>query len=191
MKTGNARLFAFAIVAVVALGSMACQNKAKPSTVPETPKVEAEAPKPAPSPEIAPPVAEPFPKTDVEKTAVIEPSIDELNKQGVLKTVYFAYNSNELDDATTAILQANAVWLKAHARHTVEIGGHCDERGSIGYNVALGDRRATAVKEYLVGLGVGAPQLVAISYGEEQPADPAHNEAAWAKNRRAVFTIKQ
>ena len=188
MKTGNARWIAFAVIAVALAGSLACQNKAKPSTVPETPRVEAEPPKS--TPEVQPPAAEPFPKTDVDKTAVVDPSIEELNRQGVLKTVYFAFNSNDLDGATTTTLQANAVWLKAHVKYTVEIGGHCDDRGSIGYNVALGDRRATAVKEYLVGLGVSATQLVAISYGEEKPADPGHNEAAWAKNRRAEFTIK-
>ena len=189
MKNGSYRLFAFAVVVVVAAGTLACQKKAQPTTVPETP-TEA-PPKPAPQPEVAPPVAEPFPKTDVDKAPVVEASIEELNRQGVLKTVYFAFNSNELDPAATAILQANAVWLKGHAKYVVEIGGHCDNRGSIGYNVALGDRRATAVKEYLVGLGVAGTQLVAISYGEEQPADPANNEAAWAKNRRANFTIKQ
>jgi peptidoglycan-associated lipoprotein len=188
MKNRSARLLAFAVLAVTLFGSLACQNKAKPTTVPETPHAQA-APAPTPPPP-APPAAEPFPPTAVDKAPVVEPSIEELNRQGVLKTVYFAFNSNELDAAATAILQANAVWLKAHPKHTVEIGGHCDNRGSIGYNVALGDRRATAVKEYLVGLGVSAATLVAISYGEEQPADPANNEAAWAKNRRATFTIK-
>ena len=98
MKTGNARWIAFAVVAVALVGALACQNKAKPSTVPETPRAEAEPPKPPPEP---PPAAEPFPKTDVDKTAVVEPSIDELNRQGVLQTVYFAFNSNELDQATT------------------------------------------------------------------------------------------
>lgn len=189
MKTGNARQIAFAVVAVALVGSFACQNKAKPSTVPETPSGETAATTPPPPAEV-PPAAEPFPKTDVDKTAVVEPTIDELNRQGVLRTVYFGYNSNELDDATKATLQANALWIQAHAKYTVEVGGHCDERGSIGYNVALGDRRATAVKDYLVGLGASAPNLVAISYGEEKPADPGHNEAAWAKNRRADFTIK-
>jgi peptidoglycan-associated lipoprotein len=87
-------------------------------------------------------------------------------------------------------MQTDAAWLKTHTKYHVEIGGHCDERGSIGYNVALGDRRATAVKEYLGGLGVDTARLVSISYGEEKPADPGHNEAAWAKNRRAEFTIK-
>jgi peptidoglycan-associated lipoprotein len=188
MNTRSSRWLAIAVVVVSLFGSLACQNKAKPTTVPETTQA-AETPKPTPPPAV-PPAAEPFPSTPVDKTPVVEASIEELNRQGVLKTVYFAYNSNELDAAATAILQANAVWLKAHASHSVEIGGHCDNRGSIGYNVALGDRRATAVKEYLVGLGVNASTLVAISYGEEQPADPANNEAAWAKNRRATFTIK-
>jgi len=121
---------------------------------------------------------------------VVEPTVDEWNRQGVLRTIYFGYNSDELDDASKATLQANATWLKAHAKYKVELGGHCDERGSIGYNVALGDRRANSVKGYLAGLGVGATQIVAISYGEEKPADPGHSEAAWAKNRRAEFTIK-
>lgn len=187
MKTRSARLLVLAVVVAAMLGSWACQNKAKPTTVPETPKVEAEAPPPPP---VTPPSAEPFPRTDVDKAPVVEPTIDQLNREGVLRTVYFAFNSNELDDATKATLQANAAWLKAHPKYTVEIGGHCDDRGSIGYNIALGDRRATAVKDYLTGLGVGAASLVAISYGEEKPADPAQNEAAWAKNRRAEFTIK-
>jgi peptidoglycan-associated lipoprotein len=188
MKTPRTRLIVFALVAAVTLGSYACQNKAKPTTVPETPNVE--APTPPPPPPVVQPAAEPFPPTTVDKTPVVEPSIDQLNQQGVLSTVYFAYNSNELDDAIKATLQANAAWLKAHPKYIVEVGGHCDERGSIGYNIALGDRRATAVKDYLVGLGVNGASLVAISYGEEQPADPGHNEEAWAKNRRAQFTIK-
>jgi len=188
MKTPRTRLFVFALVAAVTLGSYACQNKAKPTTVPETPRVEAETPKPPP-PEVPPPAAEPFSPTSVDKTPVVEPTIAQLNQDGVLSTVYFAYNSNELDDAVKATLQANAAWLKAHPKYTVQIGGHCDERGSIGYNVALGDRRATAVKDYLVGLGVNGASLVAISFGEEQPANPDHNEEAWAKNRRAQFTI--
>jgi len=188
MKLQLTRLFVFALITAVTLGSYACQSKAKPSTVPETPKVE--APTPPPPPPVVQPAAEPFPPTTVDKTPVVEPSIDQLNQQGVLSTVYFAYNSNEIDDAVKATLQANAAWLKTHPKYIVEVGGHCDERGSIGYNIALGDRRATAVKDYLVGLGVNGASLVAISYGEEKPANPDHNEEAWAKNRRAQFTIK-
>jgi peptidoglycan-associated lipoprotein len=190
MRTRDTRSFALIAVAAVAIGALGCQSKAKPKTVPETPSVEIETTKSPKPTEPAAPLAEPFPQTSVEKTSVGESSIDELNAQGVLRTVYFAYNSNDLDDEAKATLQANAAWLKAHAAYHVEIGGHCDERGSIGYNVALGDRRATAVKSYLTGSGIAAARLVAISYGEEKPAVQGHDEAAWAKNRRAAFTIK-
>lgn len=182
---------AVTIAAGLALGAAGCSNKAKTKTTPETTPAPVEAPKPTPPEPPPTPVAEPFPAQPITTAPVTEPTIDELNRQQVLKTVYFAFNSNDIDDVAKGILQANAIWLKAHANHSVEIGGHCDERGSIGYNVALGDRRATAVKEYLVSLGVDGATLVAISYGEEKPADPGHNEAAWAKNRRAEFTIKQ
>jgi peptidoglycan-associated lipoprotein len=191
MTSSHVRLFAFVVVAAVTLGTLGCSGKAKPKTVPETPTPVETQKTPPPQAVVPPPAAEPFQQTDVNKTNVVEPSIDELNRQRPLATVYFAYNSNELDDSAKSTMQANAAWLKAHAKYTVEVGGHCDERGSIGYNVALGDRRATAVKDYLTGLGVDAAHLVPISYGEEKPADPGHNEAAWAKNRRAEFTIKQ
>ena len=190
MKPTPRFLLLIAVVAALGIGMTGCSSKAKPSTTPSAP-AQAPAEQPAQTPPPTPaPVAEPFPQQNVTTNAVIEPSIDELNRQGVLKTVYFAYNSNEIDDAARATLQANAQWLKAHASHTVEVGGHCDERGSIGYNVALGDRRATAVRDYLVSLGVDSGKLVPVSFGEEKPADPGHNEAAWAKNRRAEFTIK-
>lgn len=177
------------VITVLTLAATGCQKKAA-KTVPETPTAQAEIAPPAPAPTPAPPpAAEPFPKSDLDKSNV-ETSIDDLNRQGVLKTVYFAYNSEAIDDTARATLQANAAWLKSHNKYTVEIGGHCDERGSIGYNVALGDRRATAAKDYVTGLGVPAGQLVAVSYGEERPAELGHDEAAWAKNRRAEFTIK-
>ena len=189
MKTPRTRLIVFALVAAVTLGSYACQNKAKPTTVPETPTAESQPPTPPTPPEVQP-AAEPFPPTTVDKTPVVEPSIDQLNQQGVLTTVYFAYNSNELDDAGKATLQANAAWLKAHPKYIVEVGGHCDERGSIGYNIALGDRRATTVKDYLIGLGVNGASTIAISYGEERPFAPGQDEAAWSQNRRVHF-VKQ
>jgi peptidoglycan-associated lipoprotein len=190
MNTRNARSFALIVVAAMAFGALGCQNKAKPKTVPEAPSVEVETPSPHVQAEPPPPVAEPFPQAGVDKSSVGEGTIDELNARGVLRTVYFGYNSNDLDDEAKSTLQANAAWLKAHPTYHVEIGGHCDERGSIGYNVALGDRRAAAVKSYLTGSGVGTGQLVSVSYGEEKPAVPGHDETAWAKNRRAEFTIK-
>ena len=180
-------LTALAIVATLTLAASGCKKKA-PETVPQTPA----APTPieeTKAPEPAPPAAEPFPTQKVD-TSQVEQSIDDLNRSGVLKTVYFAYDSNDIDQAATAILQGNATWIKGHAKYNIEVGGHCDERGSIGYNVALGDRRANAVKSYLVSLGADGSKLMAVSYGEEKPADPGHDEAAYAKNRRAEFTIK-
>jgi peptidoglycan-associated lipoprotein len=190
MTTMRFPVLVIAIAALLSVGMVGCSNKAKTKSTPEPVPAQTEATTPAPSEPPPTPVAEPFPPQPVEKAPVVEPTVDELNRQGVLRTVYFAYNSNELDDASKAILQANAAWLSAHPQHTVEIGGHCDERGSIGYNVALGDRRAGAVKDYLVSLGADGSKLTAISFGEEQPADPGHDEAAWSKNRRATFTIK-
>jgi peptidoglycan-associated lipoprotein len=187
-------MFACALVVAATIGVWGCQNKATPKSVPETrPASEVDAAsKSAPPPprEITQPAAEPFPQTDVDKTTLTTPTIDELNRQGVLRTVYFGYNSEDLDDAGKAVLQANATWLKSNPAYTVEVGGHCDERGSIGYNVALGDRRAASVKDYLAGLGVTATQLVSVSYGEERPAQPGHDEASWSKNRRAEFVIQ-
>ena len=190
MRTRRARSVAFIVITAMTFFALGCQNKAKPKTVPGFPSVEAETPKEHAQAEPAQPLAEPFPQPGVDKTAVSEGTIDELNRQGVLRTIYFGYNSNEIDDDAKATLQANATWIKAHGTYTVEIGGHCDERGSIGYNVALGDRRAAAVKSYLTGSGIRTGQLVSVSYGEERPAIPGHDETAWAKNRRAEFTIK-
>jgi peptidoglycan-associated lipoprotein len=184
------RLAVVAALVVTIAVSSSCQNKAKPKSTSDVPQATAEPAPPPPQPAAPPPSAEPFPRADVDKSNALEGNIDELNRQGVLKTVYFAYNSDEIDAAAKAILQSNATWLATHGAYTVEVGGHCDERGSIGYNVALGDRRANSVKDYLSGLGVGGAKLVAVSYGEEKPADPGHSETAFAKNRRAEFTIK-
>jgi peptidoglycan-associated lipoprotein len=176
------------IAAFVVLSAAGCSNKAKTDTIPDTTTAPVQTAPPVEAP--PPAVAEPFPPQPVDKSAT-DPSIDELNRQGVLKTIFFAYNSNDLDDAARATLQANAAWLKSHPKYIVEIGGHCDERGSTGYNVALGDRRAGSVKAYMQSLGADGSKLTAVSYGEEKPADPGHDETAWAKNRRAEFTIKQ
>jgi peptidoglycan-associated lipoprotein len=189
MTTSRTALFSIALAAALAVSVSGCSSKAKQKTT--APQATAtEAPAEPSKPEVTPPpVAEPFPQEPLDKSTVGEATIDELNRQGVLRTVYFAYNSDELDDARRAVLQANAQWIAAHPKYTVEIGGHCDERGSIGYNVALGDRRATAVKSYLVGLGASGARLVSVSYGEERPAVPGHDESAWKQNRRGVFIL--
>jgi len=104
-----------------------------------------------------------------------------------LETVYFDYDSHVLSATARQALERNAKLLRQEPAVAVTIEGHCDERGSDEYNLALGERRATAVKSYLVTLGVAAERLAALSYGEERPVVAGQDEAAWAKNRRAAF----
>lgn len=103
--------------------------------------------------------------------------------------VYFAYDSFTLSQDAKTTLEHKASWLVMNPNVAVRIEGHCDERGTIAYNLALGERRANTVKQYLVALGVDTLRISTISYGKEFPIDPGHNEAAWARNRRAHFTI--
>jgi peptidoglycan-associated lipoprotein len=109
----------------------------------------------------------------------------------VLKDVNFAFDRYDLDSTARDISQANASWLNENATVNVQIEGHTDERGTNEYNYALGSRRAEAVRDYLQSLGVDAGRMTTISYGEDLPLDPASNETAWAKNRRAHIRILQ
>lgn len=106
-----------------------------------------------------------------------------------LATVYFDFDSYRISSSGREAVQANAEWLKSNPSATVQIEGHCDERGTTEYNLALGDRRANAVRDALTRAGVARNRLSTISYGEERPSDPGHDEAAWAKNRRAQFVV--
>ncbi len=112
-----------------------------------------------------------------------------LEAQKVLGTVFFAFDSSALTDQAKAQLRQNADWLKANPNQPVMIQGHADERGTAEYNLALGQRRADSVFQYLQALGVSTDRLRTISYGEEYPADPAHTPEAWAKNRRVEFAF--
>jgi peptidoglycan-associated lipoprotein len=109
---------------------------------------------------------------------------------GVLAPVYFEFDDFSLSDQAKAVLAQNAAWLMNNAQRDVIIEGHCDERGTDEYNVALGERRANSVKRYLISLGVNAAQLSTISFGEERPATQGHTEEEWAKNRRAEFVVQ-
>ena len=104
-----------------------------------------------------------------------------------LVTVNFEYDKAALTAEAKAGLKGNAEWLKTNAKVNIQIEGHCDSRGSIEYNLSLGERRAQSVKNYLTGLGVAGSRLTIISYGEEKPLVNAETEEAWAKNRRANF----
>ncbi len=106
-----------------------------------------------------------------------------------LYTVHFDFDKYNIRPEDSQLLRKNAVWLKANSNVKIVIEGHADERGDTEYNLALGDRRAESVKGFLVSLGANGRNLSTISYGEEKPAAPGHDEAAWAKNRRAVFNI--
>ena len=105
------------------------------------------------------------------------------------ETVYFAFDDYTLNSEAQTKLQGLADHLKKAGSAVVQIEGHCDERGSVEYNLALGERRAQSVKNYLSQLGVEGARLSTISYGEEKPAAEGHNEAAWAKNRRSEFNL--
>lgn len=108
----------------------------------------------------------------------------------VNEDIHFEFDSATLDTEAQEILRKKATWLKANPRVSVVIEGHCDERGTNEYNLALGDRRAFSAKSFLIDLGIADSRLNTVSYGEERPMDTSSTENAWAKNRRAHFVIK-
>ena len=110
-------------------------------------------------------------------------------ESSLLKDIHFGFDRYDLTPEARKILSQNAELLLKHPRTKIQIEGHCDERGTIEYNLALGERRTNSTKAYLISLGVSRDRMSTISYGEEMPLDPRHNEEAWAKNRRAHFII--
>ncbi len=107
-----------------------------------------------------------------------------------LKDIHFDFDKYDIRSGDAKVLDGNAGWLKSHDNYLVLIEGHCDERGTNEYNLALGERRAKAAMNYLVSQGIQATRITIISYGEERPTCSEHNEACWAKNRRAHFLVK-
>ncbi len=134
-------------------------------------------------------------KKDLEKSLVAkkEPGIEGVVfESSLLKDIYFDFDRYDVRPEDAPILKENAVLLKKYPNVKIQIEGHCDERGTIEYNLALGERRANSTKNYLVTLGISPERISIISYGEEKPFDPGHGEEAWAKNRRAhtIITAK-
>ena len=121
--------------------------------------------------------------------SVSDRSLDELNRNSPLRPAFFLLDSSDLDDAGRSVVTGNVDVLKKNPQWVVTIEGHCDERGTAEYNLALGERRASAVKTYMVSLGIAPDRLRTVSYGKEFPFDQAHTEDAWSKNRRAHFVI--
>jgi peptidoglycan-associated lipoprotein len=147
-----------------------------------TPTVIADPPQP-------PPTTIPPEPPIVTSDPLVTAAIEDINRQSPLQPIFFAYDSDALDDAARKILADNAEILKKYPTWVVTVEGHCDERGTAEYNLSLGDRRALAVKNYLVSLGVATDRLRPVSYGSDFPFDPGHDEGAWAKNRRAHFML--
>lgn len=106
-----------------------------------------------------------------------------------LKTINFAFDKSEITSEAAQILQANADYVLKNSKMKIAVEGHCDDRGTIEYNLSLGQRRAMKVKEHYVSLGVAANRIATISYGKERPVDSAENEAAYSKNRRAETKV--
>jgi peptidoglycan-associated lipoprotein len=129
---------------------------------------------------------------ELEKSLVVkkERGIEgEIFESKLLKDIHFNYDKYDIRREDEGILKENAAFLKKDPKMKIQIEGHCDERGTIEYNLALGERRASSVKKYLVSLGIASDRISTISYGEEKPLDRGHHEQAWAKNRRAHFIV--
>jgi len=136
--------------------------------------------------ETPPPAAEPAKVTPPEQKV-------EVPMVSPLKDINFDFDKYNIRDRDAAILKDNMAWFraKANAGKKVRIEGHCDERGTVEYNLVLGQKRADSAKNFLVNLGADGRLLETVSYGKEKPVDPGHNEAAWAQNRRAHFLALQ
>jgi peptidoglycan-associated lipoprotein len=176
------------LVTLLVLSAGACTKKTPPVArpiPPPPPPPTAVAPARPPAP--AEPVVVPAAPITEDKVAVA--SLDEINRSSPLKPVFFGYNISDVSAEAQRVLDANAEVLKKNPTWVISIEGHCDERGTAEYNLALGERRAGAARTYLVSLGILGDRVSIVSYGKEFPFDPAHTEEAWAKNRRGHFVV--
>jgi peptidoglycan-associated lipoprotein len=188
------RLVRLTLVATMVCVAAACGKKKAPALAPTAAADTAPAPAPAPAPtapaapreeRVAPTPAPP----PIREETVSSSSLDDLNRNSPLKPVFFALDSSEIDSPARSALDADAVLLRQNTTWMVTVEGHCDERGTAEYNLALGDRRAASAVAYLKSLGIAGERLKTVSYGKEFPFDPGHDETAWSKNRRAHFVI--
>ena len=174
-------IYSLAIVLVFSL-AVACKKKPKevpppPPQVQEQPKVE----------KVEPPVVQEPQLTEEE--LFLQKSLDQINREKPLGTVYFDYDKALIRDDARGTLDGNAGWLKKFKTAKILVEGHCDERGTEEYNLALGEKRAKATQDYLLSVGIPADRIKIISYGKSQPINPGHDESAWQMNRRAQFLI--
>jgi peptidoglycan-associated lipoprotein len=179
---------AVVLVTVLGLGFVACAKKVPPPAPQPAPPVATTPAPPAPPPPPAPP-APPAPAPLSEDEIFARKSLEELNAEKPLGDVFFDLDRSDLKDDGRAALQKDADWMRRWASTKVTVEGHCDSRGTTEYNLALGERRAKAVKTYLVGLGVGDDRVLIVSKGKEQPFCTEENEACWSQNRRGHFIV--
>ena len=183
------RVTATILVIFLALYMGACKSSGS--------KVQAPTPSPAPEPTAAPStmpeevVHEPVTETIVsqEVTEELPEDLAQLNARGYLEDVFFDTDRFDLTPEARGKLTKNAAWLQNHPTISILIEGHCDERNTREYNLALGERRASTVRDYIVFLGIASQRIQIISYGEERPFARGHDESAWRLNRRSHFVI--
>ena len=184
MKRTGTTLTVIALVATAMLTfSTACKKKPPTSTEDTRPPVTSKST----DTNVAPPPSASTRK-DVEAD-VLSMDIAAMNKKGYLSDAFFDYDQSDLREDARSALAANAEWLKKYPTVQVLIEGHCDERGTAAYNLALGDRRANAAKDYLGSLGMDGSRLRTVSYGKERPFCTESSESCWQQNRRAHFVI--
>jgi peptidoglycan-associated lipoprotein len=181
-----------ALVVMAALSGTACHSNPKPQPPPSAP-----APPPAPPPATTPtppPPPPPAPKpapaaAPTEEEAFRNKTLEQLNSEKPLGDVFFALDASELTEETRGVLQRDVDWMKKWTTTKVMVEGHGDSRGTNEYNLALGERRANAVRDYVVSLGVPTDRVTIVSKGEEQPFCTEETEACWQQNRRGHFII--
>ena len=173
---------------LLAIG-VGCAKKQPPIARPMPPPPPESTTTAPPAPPV--PMEEPVgvPPEPIAEDSIASGSIDDINRNSPLKPAFFFFDSAELDAAAQRVLEENAEALKKYTSFQISVEGHADERGTAEYNLALGERRAVAARNYLVSLGISADRVKVVSYGKEFPFDPGHNEEAWAKNRRAHFVV--
>ena len=182
----SAGLLTFCVV--IAIGAASCAKKA-PEAPPAPPPPAAPAAPPAPPAPPPPAPAPAAPKALTEEEVFAGKSLEQLNAERPLADVYFDLDQSMIRDDGRGALQKNAEWMKRWTSTRVTIEGHADERGSGEYNLALGERRASAVRDYLVSLGIGTDRVSIVTKGKESPFCTESNESCWQQNRRGHFII--
>jgi peptidoglycan-associated lipoprotein len=173
-------------LAILLVFSFAVSCKKKPKAVPPTPPQTQEQPKVEKVEE--PKVQEPQLS---EEDMLLQKSLDQINSEKPLGTIYFDYDRAVIRDDARTILDGNATWMKKFKTVKVLVEGHCDERGTEEYNLALGEKRAKGAQDYLLSTGIGSDRIKIISYGKSQPINPGHDESSWQMNRRVQFLITE